>query len=135
MTPLAAAAVMQSLLANLVGVLPPALLKLCCTQFSLCYDLPLVQLMLTMQGELCREAWWQALRLEVIQRLAHGLHYPESQQALKISWLGSALSQVAGQPNASWHLLPVPRDKVTQQGLRLQATLATGFDAWGGPVP
>ncbi|XP_037504645.1 uncharacterized protein LOC119379400 isoform X2 [Rhipicephalus sanguineus] len=133
MTPLAAAAVMQSLLANLVGVLPPALLKLCCTQFSLCYDLPLVQLMLTMQGELCREAWWQALRLEVIQRLAHGLHYPESQQALKISWLGSALSQVAGQPNASWHLLPVPRDKVTQQGLRLQATLATGFDAWGGP--
>ncbi|KAL1436226.1 hypothetical protein MTO96_049854 [Rhipicephalus appendiculatus] len=133
MTPLAAAAVMQSLLANFVGVLPPALLKLCCTQFSLCYELPLVQLMLTMQGELCREAWWRALRLEVIQRLADGLHYPESQQALKISWLGSVLSQAAGQPNAVRRLLPVPRDNVTQQGLRLQATLATGFDAWGGP--
>lgn len=134
MTPLAAAAVMQSLLANFGGFLPPALLKLCCTQFSLCYELPLVQLMLTMQGEFCKEDWWQALRLEVIQRLADGLHYPESQQALKISWLGSALSQVAGhQPNASRRLLPVPRDNVTQQGLRLQATLAAGFDIWGGP--
>ncbi|XP_050049281.1 uncharacterized protein [Dermacentor andersoni] len=133
MTPVAAAAVMQSLLANLVDGLPPALLKLCCSQFSSCYELPLVQLMLTMQGEVCREPWWQELRLEVIQWLADGLHCPKSQQALKISWLGSALSHTAGLSKASWHLLPMPRDEVTQQGLRLQATLATGFDAWGGP--
>lgn len=133
MTPVAAAAVMQSLLANLVDGLPPALLKLCCSQFSSCYELPLVQLMLTMQGEVCKEAWWQELQSEVIQWLADGLHCPESQQALKISWLGSALSQTAGLSKTSWHLLPVPRDEVTQQGLRLQAALAAGFDAWGGP--
>uniref|UniRef100_A0A131XE96 Uncharacterized protein n=1 Tax=Hyalomma excavatum TaxID=257692 RepID=A0A131XE96_9ACAR len=133
MTPVAAAAVMHSLQANFLDGLPPALLKLCCSQFSSCYELPSVHLMLTVQGQLCKEAWWQALQVEVIQRLADGLHCPESQQALKTSWLGSALSQMACQPNASWHLLPMPRDEVTQQGVRLQATLAAGFDAWGGP--
>lgn len=136
MTSAAATTMMHSLLASdrLAGGLPAPLLKLCCSQFSSCYELPLVQLMLTMQGEACREAWWQELRLAVVQRLVDSLQYPKSQQALTVSWLGSALAQTVGQPGWCFRLLPRPRDDVTQQGLRLQAALAAGQEAWGGPV-
>uniref|UniRef100_A0A1E1XBA5 Uncharacterized protein n=1 Tax=Amblyomma aureolatum TaxID=187763 RepID=A0A1E1XBA5_9ACAR len=132
MTSLAAASMMHSLLASsgLVDGLPPALLKLCCSQLSSCYELPLVQLMLNMQGESCKEAWW----LAVVHQLADSLHHPGSQQALKVSWLGSVLrQQTIGQSECSWRLLPTPRDEVTQQGLRLQGALAAGYSAWGGP--
>lgn len=136
MASVAATTMMHSLLASdrLAGGLPAPLLKLCCSQFSTCYELPLVQLMLTMQGDACKEAWWQELRLAVVQRLVDSLQYPKSQQALTVSWLGSALAQTVDQPGCCWHLLPVPQDDVTQQGLRLQAALAAGKEAWGGPV-
>lgn len=136
MASVAATTMMHSLLASdrLAAGLPAPLLKLCCSQFSSCYELPLVQLMLTMQGEGCREAWWQELRLAVVQRLVDSLQYPKSQQALAVSWLGSALAQTVDQPGWCLHLLPLPRDDITQQGLRLQAALAAGKEAWGGPV-
>ncbi|KAH9363170.1 hypothetical protein HPB48_011862 [Haemaphysalis longicornis] len=88
----------------------------------------------TPTGEACREAWWQELRLAVVQRLVDSLQHPKSQQALTVSWLGSALAQTVGQPGWCFRLLPRPRDDVTQQGLRLQAALAAGQKAWGGPV-
>ncbi|XP_077499054.1 AP-5 complex subunit beta-1-like isoform X2 [Amblyomma americanum] len=134
MTPVAAATMMRSLLASLADGLPPALLKLCCSHFSSCYELPLVHLMLSMQGEACKEAWWQELWLTIVEQLADSLHHPESWQALKVSWLGSVLrQQTIGQSLGPWHLLPTPRDDVTQQGLRLEAALAAGFGAWRGP--
>ncbi|CAN7990743.1 unnamed protein product [Ixodes hexagonus] len=132
MTPVATGTLLRSLqaIARNTGALPTGVVKMCSSQYALCYELPLVHFVLTAEVQPCPEL------LERVRRtLATAF---ASCCGLVLSWLGSALRRLVthgGIQGPCWNLdlLPGPGAEAELQGLQLQAALADGLAT--GPAP
>lgn len=130
MTPLAAGTLLRILLTigRDTDALRHKVIKMCSSQYALCYELPLVHFVLMAEEQPCFEA---------LERLRRGLASAHAGcRGLVLSWLGSALRRrgTCGwiQP-LSLDLLPAPGAEAELQGLHLQAALADGLPT--GPAP
>ncbi|XP_040076280.2 AP-5 complex subunit beta-1 isoform X1 [Ixodes scapularis] len=132
MTPMTAGTLLRSLLAVAqdTNALPPGVVKMCSSQYTLCYELPLAHFVLTAEEQPPMEA------LEHLRRALTSAH--AGCRGLVLSWLGSSLRRLGTHELAqgsrwSLALLPAPGADAQLQGLQLQAALADGLATASAP--